>query len=46
MEVQVIAKPKNGAGGLSSFRPLPKLFLEVMPITGQHSDGRAGLCGR
>lgn len=45
-EVQVIAKPKNGAGGLSSLRPLPKLLLEVMPITGQHSDGRDVLCGR
>lgn len=45
--IQVIAKPKNGAVGLSSLRPLPKLLLEVMPVTGQHSDGRAVvLCGR
>lgn len=46
IEVQVIGKPKNRGGvgvGLGSFRPLPKLLLEVMPITGQHSDGRTVL---
>lgn len=36
--VQVIARPK-----LNSLEPLPKLLLEVFPITGQHSDGRAVL---
>lgn len=46
-EVQVVAKARDGAGwGVSSLRPLPKLLLEVMPITGQHSDGRAVLHGR
>lgn len=39
------SQPRNEVG-VKPGGPLPKRLVESVPVSGQHIDGRAVLCGR